>query len=357
MGIFESKLDSLEIRYHELESLLCSPEVLADSNRVRDLSRERSSLEDVISCYSEYKKSLSDLHEMEALEKTEKDPEFGQYVQTEKERLKGSLSELEQKLTVLLLPKDPNDGKNIFMEIRAGAGGEEAALFAAELLRMYTRYAERQGWKSELVNLNNTGLGGVKEAIVSIQGKEAWSRLKFESGVHRVQRVPHTESSGRVHTSTATVMVLPEVEDFEVVVNESELKIDTYRASGAGGQHVNKTESAIRITHLPSGYVVTCQDERSQRQNREKAMRVLRAHLYDVMVRKKEEEQGKLRKEQVGSGDRSEKIRTYNFPQSRITDHRAGFSVHSIQEIMDGDLVDMTDNLKKWEEAQLLQNK
>lgn len=354
MGIIESKFDSLEARYRELETLLCSQEVLADSNRVRDLSRERSSLDESIACYSEYKKAKSELSEMEALSKTEKDPEMSRYVQSEKERLTEVLNQLEQKLTILLLPKDKNDGKNIFMEIRAGTGGEEAALFAAELLRMYTRYAEQQGWKTELVNLNNTGLGGVKEAIVSIQGREAWKRLKFESGVHRVQRVPHTESSGRVHTSTATVMVLPEVEDFEVVINEGDLKIDTYRASGAGGQHVNKTESAIRITHLPTGYVITCQDERSQRQNREKAMRVLRAHLHDEMLRKQQEAQGKLRKEQVGTGDRSEKIRTYNFPQSRITDHRAGFSVHNIPEVMDGDLSDLTENLQKWEREELL---
>ncbi len=356
MGLILDKLQSVEARCRELERLLCAPETLADSNLVRDLSRERASLEEVVTQYGEYKKVQSDLDETEALQKEEKDAEFRSYLEGERNRLQARRDELEHLLTLLLLPKDPHEGKNILMEIRAGTGGEEAAIFAGELLRMYTRYAERNGWKTELMSTSAAGLGGVKEAIFSIQGKGAWSHLKFESGVHRVQRVPATESGGRIHTSTATVAVLPEAEEFEVVINPSELRVDTYRASGAGGQHVNKTESAIRITHLPTGFVVACQDERSQHQNREKAMRVLRAHLYEMMQRQQVEEQGKMRREQVGTGERSEKIRTYNFPQSRITDHRVGDSFHNTQQIMDGDLDEITEQLKRWEEEQLLKS-
>lgn len=355
MSSIDTKLEQVKNRFEELERLLCLPETLADSNRLRDLSRERASLEGLVSRYAEYRRDQSQIQENESMLKGEKDPEFRAYLESELRAKTQSLQSLERELTVMLLPKDENAGKSVLMEIRAGTGGEEAALFAGQLLRMYTRYAERNAWKVELMNVNATGLGGIKEAVFGVQGKTAWSHLKYESGVHRVQRVPETEAGGRVHTSTATVAVLPEAADFEVNIREGDLKMDTYRASGAGGQHVNKTESAVRITHLPTGLIVACQDERSQHQNREKAMRILRAHLYEMAQKKQEEEQGKMRKSQVGTGERSEKIRTYNFPQSRITDHRLGESFHNIQEIMDGGLDKLTETLQKWEEKELLE--
>ncbi|MCL4513103.1 MAG: peptide chain release factor 1 [Candidatus Eremiobacteraeota bacterium] len=353
MFFLSTKLDLLEKRYAELESLLCSPEVLADSTEVKKLSVERSSLEEVVNKYKSYHSLDKELAEIEEMLKTE-DSELKHFLESEKKAMVEKKKSMELELSFLLLPKDPNEGKNVLMEVRAGTGGEEAALFAAQLLRMYTRFAERKGWKTELMNLNATGLGGIKEAVFSIQGKHAWSLLKFESGVHRVQRVPETESSGRVHTSTATVAVLPEAEEVDVVIQESDLKIDTFRASGAGGQYVNKTESAIRITHVPTGFVVACQDERSQRQNREKAMRILRTHLYEIKMRKQIEEQENLRRQQVGTGERSEKIRTYNFPQSRITDHRLSDSFHNVQEIMDGNLDELMESLRQWDQEEAL---
>jgi peptide chain release factor 1 len=353
MFFLSAKLDLLEKRCQELEALLCSSEVLTDSAEVKKLSVERSSLEEVVNTYQSYRQIEKDLEEIESMLKTD-DDELKSYLDSEKKTLLEKKQKIELELTTYLLPRDPNEGKNVMMEIRAGTGGEEAALFASQLLRMYTRFAERKGWKAELMDVNSTGLGGIKEAVFSIQGKQAWSLTKFESGVHRVQRVPDTESSGRVHTSTATVAVLPEAEEVDVVIQESDLKIDTFRASGAGGQYVNKTESAIRITHIPTGFVVACQDERSQRQNREKAMRILRTHLYEIKMRKQIEEQGNLRRQQVGTGERSEKIRTYNFPQNRITDHRLGSSFHNVQEIMDGDLNELTESLRKWEQEEAL---
>lgn len=354
MSLPISKLEAIFARYRDIEALLCKPETLQDSSLFRKLSMERASLEETVTHYQEYKKISRELEDAKRLHEIEKDPEFRTFLFREQEVFRQKLDNLENTLTLLLIPKDPNDGKNILMEIRAGTGGDEAALFAAELLRMYTRYAERNGWKTELMSINATGLGGIKEAVFSVQGKDAWASLKFESGVHRVQRVPETEAGGRIHTSTATVAVLPEAEEVDIQIREQDLRLDTFRASGAGGQHVNKTESAVRITHLPTGTVVACQDERSQHQNREKAMRILRAHLYQVMQEKQAREQGQMRRQQVGTGERSEKIRTYNFPQSRVTDHRAGFSAHAIKEFLDGDLNAMVAQLRQWESEQLL---
>jgi peptide chain release factor 1 len=284
------------------------------------------------------------------------DPEMKELVKIELEELTEKKEKLEEKIRILLLPKDPNDEKNVIVEVRGAAGGDEAALFAADLYRMYTRYAERQGWKVEVLEANTTGLGGFKEVVFSIQGKGAYSRLKFESGAHRVQRVPSTESGGRIHTSTSTVAVLPEAEEVEIEIHDKDLRIDTFCSSGPGGQSVNTTKSAVRITHLPTGIVVSCQDEKSQNSNKEKAMRVLRARLYDM---KQQEEQAKLaqtRKSAVGTGDRSERIRTYNFPQSRVTDHRIGLTLHKLDSILDGDLDEVIEALINHEQAELLKN-
>lgn len=337
------KLNRFDSRYRAIEELLGSPEVTQDHSKYQALAKELSSLVEIVGAYREYKNLERENNDVAQLLSENPDPDFKAYLIEESGRLEKTLSNLTERIKLLLVPKDPNDDKNVIMEIRAGAGGEEAALFAGELYRMYVRYAERTGWKVELMNSNPTGLGGYKEVCFGIQGDGAYSKLKFESGVHRVQRVPATEASGRIHTSTATVAVLLEAEECDVTINPIELRIDTYRASGAGGQHVNKTDSAVRITHIPTGIVVACQDERSQHQNREKAMRLLRAYLLEMVQRKAEEERCQERRSQVGTGDRSEKIRTYNFPQSRITDHRIGKSVHNIEAVMDGDLNDLFD--------------
>ena len=310
--------------------------------------KEHADIEDIVEKYREYKKTEKSI---EGLKEMLNDKEMHDLAQAELDELKGELPIIEEELKLLLVPKDPNDDKNVIMEIRGGAGGEESSLFAADLFRMYSMYAEKKKWKFEVMNLNETELGGIKEATIMITGKGAYSRLKFESGVHRVQRVPETETSGRIHTSTATVAVLPEVDDVEIEINPTDLKVDTFRSSGAGGQHINKTESAIRITHIPTGVVVECQTERSQIQNRESAMKMLRSKLYEAELEKQNSELAAARRSQVGSGDRSEKIRTYNFPQGRITDHRIGLSMFQVDEFMNGNIDEMIDALNAADRA------
>ena len=342
------KLENVEKRYEELNQKISDPEVISNQNEWKKLMKEHADIEEIVEKYREYKKvqsSIEDLKEM--LD----DKEMHDLAQAELDEAKEKLPKIEEELKLLLVPKDPNDDKNVIVEIRGGAGGEESSLFAADLFRMYSMYAEKKRWKLEVLNLNETELGGIKEVTFMITGKGAYSRLKFESGVHRVQRVPDTESSGRIHTSTATVAVLPEVDDVEVEINPADLKVDTFRSSGAGGQHINKTESAIRITHIPTGVVVECQTERSQIQNRETAMSMLRAKLYEAELEKQTKEQASARRSQVGSGDRSEKIRTYNFPQGRITDHRIGLSMYQVDEFLNGGIDEMIDALNAADRA------
>jgi peptide chain release factor 1 len=348
------RLEAIHQRYEELSRLLCDPEVISDSKKLREYSKEQSGLEEKNQAYLEYKNVVEQLRDAKAMLEEKLDDEMRELVKAEIEELTASKEVLEERIKILLLPKDPNDEKNVIVEIRGAAGGEEAALFAANLYRMYTRYAERQGWKVELLEANATGLGGFKEVVFSIQGRGAYSRLKYESGAHRVQRVPETESGGRIHTSTATVAVLPEAEEVEIEIHDKDLRIDTFCSSGPGGQSVNTTQSAVRITHIPTGIVVSCQDEKSQNSNKEKAMRVLRARLYDL---KQQEENAKLadaRRSAVGTGDRSERIRTYNYPQSRVTDHRIGLTLHKLDLILDGDLQEVIDSLILHEQTKLL---
>ncbi|MGC9001785.1 MAG: peptide chain release factor 1 [Dictyoglomus sp.] len=339
------KLEEIEKRFEEIEGLLAKEDVISDFNKYQSLLKERSKIEEIVDKFREYKRLLKEKEDLEEMVKEEQDEDLRSLAETELEDIQEKLEKVEFELKALLLPKDPNDEKNIIMEIRAGTGGEEAALFAADLFRMYLGYAQKKGWKVEIVSSNPTGLGGFKEIIFIIEGKGAYSRLKFESGVHRVQRVPITESSGRIHTSTATVAVLPEMEEIEVEIDPKDLRIETFRSGGAGGQHVNKTESGVRITHIPSGIVVQCQDERSQHQNREKAMKVLRARLYEYYQREKENEIASQRRQQVGTGERSEKIRTYNFPQRRVTDHRINYSSFQLEEVLSGELDEFIDRL------------
>ena len=347
------KLKALALRREDLEAQLSDPAVYGDAERLKRINRELKELNPVVETYQAYRQAAADLS---AAEELLRDPEFRELAQEEISSAKSELERLEQELKILLMPKDPNDHRNVIMELRGGVGGEEGALFAHSLLRMYTMYAQTRGWKLETVSLNETELGGVKECSVLIEGEGAYSRLKFESGVHRVQRVPETESGGRIHTSAATVAVLPEAEDVECVIDPKDLQIDTYRASGAGGQHVNKTESAIRITHLPTGLVVECQDERSQYKNKDKAMKVLRSRLYEMEREKQESAAAAERRSQVGSGDRSERIRTYNFPQGRVTDHRIGLTLYKIDAIMDGALDELIDALITADSAEKLKN-
>lgn len=339
------KLEVAEKRYEEINHKLSDPAVIADQNEYRNLMKEHSELEEIVFKYREYKKVNKDIAEAKELLNDKLDKDFREMVEDELKELKAKLEEVKKELKILLLPKDPNDNRSVIVEIRSGAGGEEAALFAADLFRMYSMYAEKRGWKIEILDSNETEIGGFKEVIFSVNAKGAYSRLKFESGVHRVQRVPTTESGGRIHTSTVTVAVLPEVEEVEVEINPNDLEIDTFRASGAGGQHVNKTDSAIRITHKPTGIVVTCQDERSQHKNKEKAMKILRARLYELAREQQNSEVAEARKSQVGTGDRSERIRTYNFPQGRVTDHRIGLTLYKLDEILNGDLDEIIESL------------
>ena len=345
------KLELVEKRYEELNKLISDPAVISNQNEWKKLMKEHSDIEDVVFKFREYKKvkqTFEDAKEML------NDPELKELAEMEMLEAKDRLPEIEEELKFLLIPKDPNDDKNVICEIRGGAGGEEAALFAGTLFRMYSMYAERKHFKIEILNTNETELGGFKEISFMITGKGAYSRFKFESGVHRVQRVPDTESSGRIHTSTATVAVLPEVEDVDIELNPADVKMEVFRASGAGGQHVNKTSSAVRLIHEPTGIVAECQTERSQVQNREYAMRLLRSRLYQIEKEKQDKELASERRSQVGSGDRSEKIRTYNYPQGRITDHRIGFSVFQFENFLNGDLDEMIDNLIASDRAERL---
>ena len=345
------KLKEIALRYEDLQAQLADPGVYGDAVRLRDVTRELKELEPVVAAYHAWEAAQASRTDAEELLH---DPDLRELAQEEFAAARAECERLERELTLLLLPKDPNDHRNVILEIRSGVGGEESALFAGTLLRMYTMYAQSRGWRCETVNLSETELGGVKECSVLIEGEGAFSRLKFESGVHRVQRVPETESGGRIHTSAATVAVLPEAEEVDVEIDPKDLQIDTYRSSGAGGQHVNKTESAIRITHLPTGLVVECQDERSQYKNKDKAMKVLRSRLYERELARREEAETASRRSQVGSGDRSERIRTYNFPQGRVTDHRIGLTLYKIDDILDGGLDELIDALVTADQAEKL---
>lgn len=348
------KLKLMKARYEELNRKLSDPEVIARQDEWQKVAKEHSALSEIIANYDLYCKAERELEECEALLSSESDPDLIALAEEEKENAKKEMERLKDVLKVQLLPKDPNDDKNVVIEIRAGTGGEEASLFGAVLMRMYMRFAERMHWKTEEVDMNMTDLGGVKEAVFLVSGKGAYSKLKYESGAHRVQRVPATESQGRIHTSAATVAVLPEAEDVDADFNPADLKIDTYRAGGAGGQYVNKTESAIRITHIPTGLVVTCQDEKSQIKNKEKAMKVLKSKLYDYYRSQADKEYAEKRRAQVGSGDRSERIRTYNYPQGRVTDHRIGMTLYSLEQFLDGDMLEMIEALALNEQNELL---
>ena len=345
------KLEAVEKRYDELTKMIADPEIISNQSEWQKLMKEHASMEDIVLKFREYKKIKQ---EMEEAEELMQDPDMKELAEEEYYSSKEQLPKLEEELKVLLIPKDPDDDKNIMCEIRAGAGGEEAALFAGTLFRMYSMYAEKRHWKLEVLNENETGLGGYKEISFMITGKGVYSRLKFESGVHRVQRVPDTESSGRIHTSTATVAVLPVVEDVEIDINPADIKMEVFRASGAGGQHINKTSSAVRLIHEPTGIVVECQTERSQFQNKDNAMKMLRTKLYEIEKEKQDSEISSARKSQVGSGDRSEKIRTYNYPQGRITDHRIGMSIYQMENFLNGDIDEMVDNLIAADRAERL---
>jgi peptide chain release factor 1 len=349
------KLEAVESKYNQLTSLLADPSVQADPVQYRTHAKALSDLEPLVHAFQQYKSVVSELEQAEELLKGQ-DADLRELAQEEIRSLEKRKDALLAELKALLLPKDPNDEKNVMLEIRAGTGGEEAALFAAELFRMYTRFAERQRWRVEVMSSNETGVGGIKEVIAMIEGRQAYSRLKYESGVHRVQRVPETEASGRVHTSTATVAVLPEAEEVDVQINEKDLRIDTFCSSGPGGQSVNTTYSAVRVTHLPTGIVVSQQDEKSQIKNRNKAMKVLRSRLYEMEMLKQQEAIAKDRRSQVGTGERSEKIRTYNFPQNRITDHRITFTTHRLADVLNGDIAELLDHLIEHDQAERLKD-
>ena len=349
------KLKKVDRRYREIEEEIARPEVVTDPNQLQKLAKERAGLEDVVNMYREYEATSKSLEETESMLEDNLDDDMKEMVKQEIEDLQEKIGEIEEDLKVALIPKDENDDKDIIMEIRAGAGGDEAGLFAADLFRMYSRYAQEKGWNVEIINANESGIGGFKEVVFEVKGKNVFSRLKYERGVHRVQRVPVTESSGRIHTSTATVAVLPEADEVDVDINNDDLRIDIFHSGGAGGQNVNKVATAVRITHIPTGIVTICQDERSQLRNKNKAMAVLRARLLDIEKMKQEEEMGEERRSQLGTGDRSEKIRTYNFPQDRVTDHRIGLSLHNLEGILEGNLDELIDALATDERARILQ--
>ncbi len=349
-----AKLQEVEKRYNNLNKLLSDPLVIAQQSEFQQYAREQSDLTPIVSEFRELKKLQNELEGNEKILKEETDEEILALARDELAGLMDQVKASEQRLKVMLLPKDPRDERSVIMEIRAGTGGEEASLFAADLFRMYTRYAEARKWKTEILSQSDTGKGGFKEVILNIQGKAVYSKLKFESGAHRVQRVPVTESQGRIHTSAVTVAILPQVDDIDIKVNPAELKVDVFRSSGPGGQSVNTTDSAVRITHVPTGLIVTCQDEKSQHKNKDKAMKVLRARLYDQEQRKQQDELARERKQQVGSGDRSERIRTYNFPQERVTDHRIGLTLHKLTQTMEGSLDEIIDALNIYYQSEAL---
>ena len=354
MNLLE-KLEKIKVRYDQINEQLSDSSFSSNRDKFVNLNRERSGLNEIVRVYEMYKNLLNNINGNEGIINSSEDKELKDLAEGELEDLYNEKQKLEEEIKFILLPKDPNDNKNAIVEIRAGTGGDEAALFAGELFRMYSRYAERKGWKVELIDLNDTGLGGVKEAIFFLSGENVYGEMKFESGVHRVQRVPETEGSGRVHTSAASVAVLPEVEDVQVEVNPNDLRIDIFRSGGAGGQNVNKVETAVRITHLPTGIVVQCQDERSQLKNRQKAMKVLKARIFDMELSKKNAEISAQRKSMVKSGDRSDKIRTYNYPQNRITDHRIGLTLYNLSNIMEGHLDELIEQIMLADRAEKLQ--
>ena len=348
------RLEDIIKHFEEIQQELGQPGVTSDQNRFRKLMKEQNELQPLVDTYTQYKKEKTNVEDSLELLEMESDPEMRELAKEELTASRKAVEELEEKLKILLLPKDPNDDKNVFVEIRAGVGGDEAALFAAELYRMYLRFAERNRWKSELISVSEGTLGGIKEVIFSITGTGAYSKMKYESGTHRVQRVPETESGGRIHTSTATVAVMPEAEDVDIEIDLNDCRFDVFRSSGHGGQSVNTTDSAVRLTHIPTGIVISCQDEKSQLKNKDKALKVLRSRLYDMELKKKQEAEAAERRSQIGSGDRSEKIRTYNFPQGRVTEHRIKLTLYRIDSVMDGDLFEITDSLIAADQAERL---
>ncbi|MBC6976221.1 peptide chain release factor 1 [Bacillus sp. Xin] len=349
------RLQAVEDRYEKLNELLSDPEVISDSNKLREYSKEQSDIQETVEVYREYKDVREQLRDAKAMLEDKLDADMREMVKEEVSELEGQEKELSERLKILLVPKDPNDDKNVIVEVRGAAGGDEAALFAGDLYRMYSRYAEVQGWKTEIIEASYTELGGYKEIIFMINGKGAFAKLKFENGAHRVQRVPETESGGRIHTSTATVAVLPEAEEVEIEIHEKDVRVDTFASSGPGGQSVNTTMSAVRLTHLPTGVVVSCQDEKSQIKNKEKAMKVLRARVYDKFQQEAQAEYDQNRKQAVGTGDRSERIRTYNFPQNRVTDHRIGLTIQKLDQILQGKLDDFINALVMEDQAQKME--